>query len=101
MALTIDDVRKIATLARLRFQPEEESLFAEQLGKVVDYIDQLQEYSPASPASAETKSPGSPEAVDEIQPSLPREAFLANAPAQLAPFLVVPAVKGGGGDGGE
>jgi aspartyl-tRNA(Asn)/glutamyl-tRNA(Gln) amidotransferase subunit C len=98
MALTIDDVRKIATLARIRFAPEEESLLAGQLGKVVDYIDQLREFSPAE--SMESKSPGSPGAEDVVQPSLLREVFLANAPAQLPPFLLVPAVKGGG-DGGE
>ena len=42
MALTTEDTRKIATLARLRFTPEEEARLTGQLAKIVDYIDQLQ-----------------------------------------------------------
>jgi len=99
MALTTEDVRKIASLARLRFSPEEERVFTEQLGHIVDYIDQLQRYETGS---GETEAaPASPvrEAEDQARPCLPREVFLANAPASaLGEFLVVPEVKGGGGD---
>jgi Asp-tRNA(Asn)/Glu-tRNA(Gln) amidotransferase C subunit len=34
------------------------------------------------------------EAADLPEPCLPRERFLANAPASLDGFLLVPAVKG-------
>lgn len=100
MALTTDNVRKIATLARLRLTPEEETLFAGQLGAIVDYIDQLQQYAPgdASAASIPREELGT-EAVDEIRPCLPRELFLANAPASLDGFLLVPEIKGND-DGG-
>ena len=109
MALTIEEVRKIASLARLRFTPEEESAFAGQLGKIVDYIDQLQRLdggrsSPAeSTVSAAGGTPGpvglaAPEAADEPRSCLPRETFLANAPATLDGFLLVPEVKAGLGD---
>ena len=46
MALNLEEVRKIATLARLRFTPEEEAVFVGQLGRIVDYIDQLQARDP-------------------------------------------------------
>lgn len=94
MALTTEEVRKIAALARLRFTPEEEGKLVSQLGQIVDYIDQLQSYEspPASPAAE-----GVREADDVLQVSLPRERFLANAPATLAEFLLVPEIKGGGG----
>lgn len=96
MALTHEDVRKIAALARLRFSPEEEERFAGQLGKIVDYIDQLQAYEGAA---GDTGAPsGVREAEDRQHECLPRERFLANAPASLDAFLLVPEVKGGGDD---
>ena len=101
MALTIDDVRKIATLARLRFSAVEEAAFAEQLGKIVAYIDQLQGME-AGPATRE-ETPrlatlDSQRASDLPLPCLPREVFLANAPAALDAFLLVPEIKGSAGD---
>jgi aspartyl-tRNA(Asn)/glutamyl-tRNA(Gln) amidotransferase subunit C len=95
MALTHEDVRKIATLARLRLTPREEERFAGQLAHVVDYIDQLQGFVAEAP---EVAAQGVREMADEPQPCLPRETFLANAPASLDGFLLVPEVKGGGGD---
>jgi aspartyl-tRNA(Asn)/glutamyl-tRNA(Gln) amidotransferase subunit C len=91
MALTIEEVRKIAALARLRFSPEEEAVFVGQLGKIVDYIDQLQSYESGSEEEAVQ---GAPEAEDVPRDCLPREQFLANAPAAMDGFLLVPEVKG-------
>ena len=95
MALTHEDVRKIATLARLRFAPEDEERFAGQLARIVDYIDQLQSFAGDAPA---VEAQGVREMADVPQECLPRERFLANAPASLDGFLLVPEVKGGGGD---
>jgi aspartyl-tRNA(Asn)/glutamyl-tRNA(Gln) amidotransferase subunit C len=95
MALTHEDVRKIATLARLRLTPQEEERFAGQLAHVVEYIDQLQDFEGEAPAAAVQ---GVREMEDQPRPCLPRETFLANAPASLDGFLLVPEVKGGGGD---
>jgi len=94
MALTTDDVRKIATLARLRLSPEEELLFADQLGKIVDYIDQLQKYAIEEVEEGSPFLAGEHEAIDQIRPCLPRAEFLANAPAALDGFLLVPEIKG-------
>ncbi|HKI01320.1 MAG TPA: Asp-tRNA(Asn)/Glu-tRNA(Gln) amidotransferase subunit GatC [Thermoanaerobaculia bacterium] len=94
MALTHEDVRKIATLARLRFSPEEEAKLTGQLAKIVDYIDQLQAYEVAEP---EAPSQGARELEDRPHECLPREKLLANAPASMDAFLLVPEVKGGGG----
>jgi aspartyl-tRNA(Asn)/glutamyl-tRNA(Gln) amidotransferase subunit C len=95
MALTNEDVRKIAALAQLRFSPEEEERFTGQLARIVDYIDQLQSFSPDM---SQTPVSGVREAADLPSPCLPRERFLANAPAALDGFLRVPEIKGGGGD---
>jgi aspartyl-tRNA(Asn)/glutamyl-tRNA(Gln) amidotransferase subunit C len=95
MALTHEDVRKIATLARLRLTPREEERFAGQLAHIVEYIDQLKGFEGEAP---DTAIQGAREMEDRPQPCLPRETFLANAPASLDGFLLVPEVKGGGGD---
>jgi aspartyl-tRNA(Asn)/glutamyl-tRNA(Gln) amidotransferase subunit C len=96
MALTIEEVRKIATLARLRFTPEEEGRFAAQLGQIVGYIDQLQSFAGSADARAST---GLPEGEDVVVPGLPREKFLANAPEQRDGFLVVAEVKAAEAEG--
>lgn len=94
MALTLEEVRKIAALARLRLSPEEEARFAGQLAAIVDYIDQLQACAGEEP---EIPSQGVQEQEDRPHECLPRERFLANAPASLDSFLLVPEVKAGGG----
>jgi len=93
MALTSDEVRKIASLARLRFTPEQETVFVHQLGRIVDYVDQLQGFA-GEESGADAAAPVR-EAEDVARPGLPRELFLANAPAADRGFLVVPEVKGG------
>jgi len=95
MALTIDEVRKIASLARLRIPPAEEARFASQLDRIVGYIDQLSRYTSASP---EAHAEVSRQADDRREPCLPRGVFLANAPKEMDGFLVVPEVKGGAED---
>ena len=94
MALTNEDVRKIATLARLRLSPGEEAKLTGQLAKIVGYVDQLQAYEVAEPEAA---SRGVRELADQLHECLPREKFLANAPASMDAFLLVPEVKAGGG----
>ena len=95
MALTIEEVRKIAALARLRFKPEEEAVFVGQLGKIVDYIDQLQRYESGT---EQDTAAGAQESEDVPRECIPREQFLANAPAAMDGFLLVPEVKGGAVD---
>ncbi|HEX9942044.1 MAG TPA: Asp-tRNA(Asn)/Glu-tRNA(Gln) amidotransferase subunit GatC [Thermoanaerobaculia bacterium] len=95
MALTHEDVKKIATLARLRFTPEEEAKLTGELAGIVDYIDQLQAYEGAE---QEIPSRGVREQEDVPHGCLHRESFLANAPASMDAFLLVPEVKAGGGD---
>jgi aspartyl-tRNA(Asn)/glutamyl-tRNA(Gln) amidotransferase subunit C len=94
MALTQEDVRKIATLARLRFSPAEEAKLTGQLARIVGYVDQLQTYEGAEP---EVPSSGVREMPDVPGECLPRERFLANAPESMDGFLLVPEVKGAGG----
>jgi aspartyl-tRNA(Asn)/glutamyl-tRNA(Gln) amidotransferase subunit C len=90
MSLSVDEVRRIALLARLRLSGEEERTFAPQLGQILDYVAQLEAYTTAPATSEETPAL---EAADVDRPSMPRQALLDNAPSTLDVFLLVPQVK--------
>ena len=94
MSLSLEEVRQAATLSRLRLTVEEEVQFAEQLGRIVAYIDQLRGFE----TSPEAPDPGSGvEAPDEPQPDPRGELFLENAPETRGPFYVVQRMRAGGG----
>jgi aspartyl-tRNA(Asn)/glutamyl-tRNA(Gln) amidotransferase subunit C len=90
MSLSVDEVRRIALLARLRLSPGEEALFAPQLGQILDYVTQLEAYTTAEAAPEATPAL---EAADQPGLSIDRGALLANAPATLDAFVLVPQVK--------
>jgi len=90
MSLSVDEVKKIADLARLRLTPEEEVTFAAQLAQIVDYIDQLSAYDTAP---VEESGPPVPEAEDVPQPFAALDELLRNSPALLDRFYLVPQVK--------
>lgn len=43
MKVTLEQVREVAALARLRFTPEEEAKLADDLTRILDYVEQLEE----------------------------------------------------------
>ncbi|NIO07050.1 MAG: Asp-tRNA(Asn)/Glu-tRNA(Gln) amidotransferase subunit GatC [Deltaproteobacteria bacterium] len=43
MSLTRDDVKRVATLARMELTPKEEEQLTKQLGSILHYIDKLNE----------------------------------------------------------
>jgi aspartyl-tRNA(Asn)/glutamyl-tRNA(Gln) amidotransferase subunit C len=93
MSLTIDDVAKVALLARLRLTPEELSTFTGQLNAIVEYMAQLQE---PDTSGVEPLAHGNDMhnvfRDDVLGPSLPREKALANAPRRDDEGFLVPAV---------
>ncbi|HEX9053255.1 MAG TPA: Asp-tRNA(Asn)/Glu-tRNA(Gln) amidotransferase subunit GatC [Anaeromyxobacter sp.] len=94
MALSLEEVRRIAALARLRLSPEEEETFAVQLSAILGHVEQLRELDvsgvePMTHALAEGAVPLRP---DVLQESLaPRDA-LANAPAREGTCFKVPRI---------
>jgi aspartyl-tRNA(Asn)/glutamyl-tRNA(Gln) amidotransferase subunit C len=88
--LNIDHVAK---LARLALTPEEKTRFAQQLGDVLHHIEQLQkvDVSRVEPA-AHAFAVYNVWADDGVQPGLPVELALRNAPAQRDHMFVVPKV---------
>ena len=91
MQLSVEEVRRIARLARLRLSTEEEETFVPQLGQIIDYFDQLSEY--ASYESKDRAVSETLEANDLARPSMPVGDFRENAPLVRSAFLLVPQVK--------
>ena len=93
MTLTAEPARHVAMLSRLHLSDDEVKLYAEQLGAILEHIEQLQEVNtdnvePMIGASAD----GNVFRADQPQPSLPREAALQNAPDQDDEYFRVPDV---------
>jgi aspartyl-tRNA(Asn)/glutamyl-tRNA(Gln) amidotransferase subunit C len=77
-SFTPEDVRRLASLARLELSPEEVTSFARQLGEILEFARQVQS---AEASAAEATLPPSPAMRDDVvQSSLPRDIVLAGAP---------------------
>ena len=95
MSLAREDVEKVALLARLQLTDGEVALMTEQLGRIVEYVEQLNELDTAGVEPlAHAIELVNVLAEDELAPSLPRELALANAPKRDAECYRVPAVLG-------
>jgi aspartyl-tRNA(Asn)/glutamyl-tRNA(Gln) amidotransferase subunit C len=95
MALSLEEVRRIAALARLRLTPEEERTFAGQLSAILDHVARLAELDvsgvePMTHALAAGETPAL--RADEVLPSLTPEEALANAPAREGTAFKVPRI---------
>lgn len=95
--LTPETVQKVALLARLKLSEDECVQMTTQLGAIVGYVEQLAEVDTsgveplAHPLDSANVFRG-----DEVRPSLPRDAALANAPNTDGQFYLVPPVMGPG-----
>lgn len=95
MELTTEDIRKVATLARLEFDGAELTSFSEQLTKIVSFVEKLGEVDTAG--VEEMAHPLDLHSVlrnDDQLPGLTREQALANAPQHNDEFFLVPPVLG-------
>ena len=81
MALTMDDVRKVALLARLRLTEDELAVMQQQLSSILEYMQMLQEVDVTDvPPTAQVTDVVNIVRPDEVRPSLPVEEVLQNAP---------------------
>jgi aspartyl-tRNA(Asn)/glutamyl-tRNA(Gln) amidotransferase subunit C len=95
MALSRTDVEKVALLARLRLSESELETMTAQLAQIVGYVDQLAEVDTEGvEPMAHAVELANVFAEDAVQPSLPREQALANAPRHNDRGYLVPAVLG-------
>lgn len=100
MALSLEDVDHVAALARLGLTDAEKERLRDQLSSILGHIEVLNQLDTARiPPTAQVIQLDNVMRDDEVRPSLPREAALANAPRQHAGFIEVRAVLPGGDDG--
>jgi aspartyl-tRNA(Asn)/glutamyl-tRNA(Gln) amidotransferase subunit C len=93
MAVTIEDVRKVAYLARLSFSPEEEARLAEDLSRILEYVQKLNELDTEGvPPTSHVLPIHNVFREDLVTPSLPQDELLANAPSKWRGFFRVPKV---------
>lgn len=87
------NIHYVARLARIALSPEEEQRLGEQLDHILGYIAKLKEVdvtgveptAHAFPLVNVTRP-------DEVEPSLPQEEALRNAPARAGGLFVVPKI---------
>lgn len=95
MSLSIEDVEHVAALARLGLSDAEKERLREQLSSILGHIAALDELDTASiPPTAQVVALTNVMRADEVRPSLPPEAVLANAPRRADGFFEVHAVLG-------
>ncbi len=93
MAGTEIDVKYVAHLARMALTPAEEQKIGAQLGTILGYIEKLKELDvSAVEPTAHAVPMTNVTRPDELQPSLPVEEALRNAPAQANGLFLVPKI---------
>lgn len=93
MAVTVEDVRKVAQLARLTFNDDEETRLVHDLNMVLDYVAVLDslDTSDVEP-TAHVLPLQNVFREDSIRPSLSQEEALSNAPSSGHGHFRVPRV---------
>jgi len=93
MAITREEVQRIAILARLRLTGEEENQLIEQLGKILEYIAVLQRLDTTGiEPMAHALDVVNAMRDDRVTNQRNTEALLANAPATDGNFFQVPKI---------
>jgi aspartyl-tRNA(Asn)/glutamyl-tRNA(Gln) amidotransferase subunit C len=93
MSITVDEVRHIANLARLKLSADEEKRYAEQLSAVLDYAARLNEVDTAHiPPTSSVLPFDAPLRDDQPRPCPPRERILKNAPEEQEGLFRVPPI---------
>lgn len=93
MKLTRAEVDHIAELAKLELTEEEKEKFREQLSAILEYAEMLQRLdTEAIPPTATVLPLRNVMRPDEVEPSLPLEDILANAPQAEDSYFKVQAI---------
>lgn len=91
--IDIEQVRKVANLARLELTTEEEKEFLPQLNGILDYFQQLSELDTTNvPPTTRAIDVSNVTRSDELQPYPHRDALLGEAPEQDGDFFKVPQI---------
>ena len=95
MGISIEEVRRVARLAKLEFPDSELQRFTAQLGTILDYIERLRDVGTEGiePDAGNPTSEATLRSDDRI-PCLEAERALANAPDPAGGYFRVPRVIG-------
>lgn len=93
MSITPDEVKKVASLARIKLSTPEVKKFQDDLSEIIDYnAGQLAKVKNKSRSSLSTSLGLGQE--DAARPSLTQDLALSNAPEAKNGFIVVPKLLG-------
>jgi len=96
MSITQDQVRRVATLARLRLGDDETRTLTEDLGRILAYVDKLAELdtSAVEPTShvVAVEAPYREDEIPARDGEAAAEAAVANAPRKDGHFFAVPPI---------
>ncbi|MEK6570910.1 MAG: Asp-tRNA(Asn)/Glu-tRNA(Gln) amidotransferase subunit GatC [Bacteroidota bacterium] len=93
MAVTLKDVEHVANLARLEFSDEEKKTLMNQLNRILEYMEKLNELDTSKVEPLSHVIPlTNVFREDKVKPSLSASDVLKNAPAKTDKFFKVPKV---------
>ena len=93
MSISIEEVRKIAQLARIELTPEEQARHAETISAVLDYMKILNEVDTTGvEPTFQVTGLENVYREDEVKPSLLRDKLIGQMPEVNEEELVVPGV---------
>jgi aspartyl-tRNA(Asn)/glutamyl-tRNA(Gln) amidotransferase subunit C len=93
MSLSLDQVRKVARLARLELSEPDLTRMQQQLSAILDYVEQLNQLNTDGVEPLAHPLPVSNVfRPDDPVPSLPVDEALQNAPDRVGDYFGVPAV---------
>jgi aspartyl-tRNA(Asn)/glutamyl-tRNA(Gln) amidotransferase subunit C len=93
VALTRDDVRRVAALARLRLKPDEEAQLAADLDEILEAFAKLQALDTTGvPPARALAEPTTPLRDDAVTNAPADDDLLANAPAPDGRYFRVPKI---------
>jgi aspartyl-tRNA(Asn)/glutamyl-tRNA(Gln) amidotransferase subunit C len=97
--ITLDQVRHVAKLSRLALDEPRLEKFSAQLGSILEYVAKISEVDVTGVEPMAHALPiHNVFREDVVEPSLPVEKVLENAPESDGPFFKVPKVIGGDED---
>ncbi len=91
--IDLEEVRKVANLARLSLTAAEEAQFTTQLNSILDYVEQLKELDTTGvPPTTRAIELSNITRADELAPFGDRDELLSNAPDREGDYFKVPKI---------
>ena len=94
MSISLDEVRRIARLAHLQFDPEEQERFTRQLSAILDHVRMLERLDTKTVEPTAHAGAGAALRDDRIVPPIDETTALDNAPEPERGLFKVPRVLG-------